>query len=132
MGPKDRNRQPIKDPVAFVNTVMAHVAEEEADQATGTADDRRWARELRQQVDIKLAALRRELAATPCKHKRPPPIPEEIRALERPELLEHLVRLRGCEGVRYAHLDLQGLTDDDLRQLIAAILEPAMDDEPAP
>src|SRR5678815_4441731 len=129
MGTDDKGQGPRMNSVAVVNAIMDHVAQEEADRAVPTPEERRWARGVRKRVDVELARLRRQLTPTELKPKRPPPIPDEIRTLDRAGLLAQLEVLRQREGVRYAHLDLTELSTDDLRQMIAALLEPPQDDE---
>jgi hypothetical protein len=124
------DRDPV-DPVAFVNTIMDHLAQEdpvEADTTEFAPEEDRWARRVRQGVDTQLAALRRQLTPVRPKLKRLPPIPDEIRALDHEGLLARLEILREGPGVRYAHMDLTGFTTDDLRQMVAAILEPPIEE----
>jgi hypothetical protein len=103
---------------------MDHLAQEEADTTEFTPEEDRWARRVRQGVDTQIAALRRQLTPVRPKLESLPPIPDEIRALDREGLLARLEILRQGPGVRYAHMNLTGLTTDDLRQMVAAILEP--------
>ena len=122
MGPNDKHDKAPTDPIAFVDTVMDHVAQEEADSAEFTPEEDRWARGVRQNVDTHLAALRRQL--TQIQPERPTSIPDEIRALDREALLTRLEILLQGSDVRHAHVDLTELTTDELRQMVAAILEP--------
>lgn len=113
------------DPTAVLDAIMDHVALEHAESAEFfTPSEDRWARELRQQVDRSLAALRRQLTPTQPKYKRLPPVPDELLNLEREALIARLTSLRQASNVRYAHQDLTGLTCDDLRQMIVAISGP--------
>jgi hypothetical protein len=113
------------DPSFVLDAVMDHVALEHAESAeVFTPDEDRWARGVRQRVDRELAALRRQLTPEQPRHKRLAPIPQELLALDRHALIARLEILRQGSGVRYAHQDLTGLTCDDLRQMIAAILGP--------
>jgi hypothetical protein len=117
--------KPSADVVAIVDAVMDHVAQEYADSAeVFTPEEDRWAQALRRRVDSELARLRRQLTPVRSTRKRLPPISDELRALDRDGLLARLAVLRQASGVRYAHQDLTGLTTDDLRQLVAVILEP--------
>jgi hypothetical protein len=127
MRPNNRDPKQVANAVAFVDTVMEHVAEENADQAEFSAEETRWARGVRHQVDAQLEALRRQL-----KPKHPPAVPAEIRELDREGLLARLESLKQHPGVRYAHLDLSVLTTEDLQRMVTAILEPPRDDEPSP
>jgi hypothetical protein len=126
MGPNDKHDKPPTDPITFVDTVMDHVAQEEADNAPFTPEEDRWALGIRQNVDMHLAALRRQLTLDQPTSKRP--ISDEIRALDREGLLAQLEVLRRGPGARYAHLDLTRLTTDDLRQMLAEILEPSTEE----
>ena len=131
MGPKKETDhsngtdKPDADPIVVLDAVMDHVALEYAESAeTFTPEEDRWARGVRQRVDRELAALRRQLTPAKPRHKRLPPIPDELLALDRQALIGRLTSLRQASGVRYAHQDLVGLTCDDLRQLIVAISRP--------
>lgn len=131
MGPKkdtDRCDAAAKadvDPSAVLDAIMDHVALEHAESAEiFTPEEDRWARGLRVRVDRELAALRRQLTPAQPRHKRLPPIPDELLALDREQLVGRLTSLRQASSIRYAHQDLTGLTCDDLRQLIVAILGP--------
>ena len=131
MGPKcttdhsDIADKPDADPSVVVDAVMDHVAMEYAESAeVFTPEEDAWARGVRQRVDRELAALRRQLTPSQPRHKRLPPIPDELLALDRQALLVRLTSLHQASGVRYAHQDLTGLTCDDLRQMIVAISEP--------
>lgn len=117
--------KPSADVVAIVDAVMDHVAQEYAESVeVFTPEEDLWAQALRRRVESELARLRRQLTPARSIRKRLPPISDELRALDRDELLARLAVLRQASGVRYAHQDLTGLTTDDLRQLVAVILEP--------
>jgi hypothetical protein len=119
--PKNRG----SDTTAVLDAIMDHVALEHAESAeVFTPSEDRWARQLRQEVDRSLAALRRQLTPAQPKYKRLPPVPDELLALEREALIARLTSLRQASNVRYAHQDLTGLTCDDLRQMIVAISGP--------
>ena len=131
MGPKketdhpDTADKPDADPSVVLDAVMDHVALEHAESAeVFTPEEDRWAHGIRQRVDRELVALRRQLTPARPRHKRLPPIPDELLALDREALIGRLTSLRQASGVRYAHQDLTGLTREDLQQLIVAILEP--------
>jgi hypothetical protein len=131
MGPKkdtnhcDAAEKTDVDPSAVLDAIMDHVALEHAESAeVFTPEEDRWARGLRARVDRELAALRRQLTPAQPRHKRLPPIPDELLALDREQLVGRLTSLRQASCIRYAHQDLTGLTCDDLRQLIVAILGP--------
>ena len=52
------------------------------------------------------------------------PIGSEIRALDRAGILAQLEALRQVGDLRYAHQDLTGLSDADLRRMLAILMEP--------
>ena len=117
--------KPDYNPVAVLDAIMDCVALEHAESTeVFTPSEDRWARKLRQEVERGLAALRRQLTPSQARYKRLRPIPEELLKLERDALIARLTSLRQASSVRYAHQDLTGLTNDDLRQLIVAISEP--------
>jgi hypothetical protein len=131
MGPKKNTEHPDvadkadADPSAVLDAIMDHVALEHAESAeVFTPEEDRWARGLRARVERELAAMRRQLTPAQPRHKRLPPIPDDLLALNREELIGRLTSLRQASCIRYAHQDLTGLTCDDLRQLIVAILGP--------
>lgn len=125
MGPNDKHDKPPTDPLAFIDTVMDHVAQEEAeaDEVEFTPEEDRWARGVRQNLDTHLAALRRQLTPAQPTHKHLAPIPDEIRALDREGLLARLEIL--CQSpharARYTPQDLTGLTTDELRQMVVML-----------
>jgi hypothetical protein len=119
-----KHDKPSPDSVAVLETILEHVADEEAEFGESTAADDRWARNLRQQTAVHIAALRRQLIPARPVVKRAAPVPDRILSLDREELLAQLELLRQSPAVRFAHQDLTGLTTDDLRLMVAAILEP--------
>lgn len=129
MATSGKDETPVVDPVAVVNTIMDYVAHDEADLLEFTPQEDRWATKVRDKVDAQLAALRRQLTPTAVTLKRPPSIPDEIRELDRDGLLVRLNILQQQPGVRFAHLDLEGLSTEDLRQMVAAILKPPQADD---
>jgi hypothetical protein len=102
-----------------LETVLELVAEESGDPEDEARLDA-WTRGVRQKVDTQLAALRRQLTPPPVP-RRAAHISDEIRQLKREALLARLEILRQAPDVQIAHLDLSGLTEDDLRQLVAEI-----------
>jgi hypothetical protein len=86
----------------------------------GVREDR-WAQKIRRDLDARLAGLRRRLnPARPSQH-RATRISAALRALDRPELVARLDALRQAPGIRVAHLELSGLTTEDLRLLVAEL-----------
>lgn len=119
---KRSNKPPDNDPDAMhpFEKVLELVAEESVDPADEVRADA-WARGLRQRMDTQLAALRRQLVPARSVPRHAAHISDEIRALPREALLARLEILGQAPEVRFAHLDLSGLTEDDLRQLVAEI-----------
>jgi hypothetical protein len=125
----DESDGPLIDPRLVLDAIMDHVAMERAESIEAfTPEEDRWARELREKVESKLAELRRQLTPVQPLHKRLAPIPEELFALDRDALVVRLDTLRQESGIRDAHQDLTGLTPDDLRTMIAGLLNPPIED----
>jgi hypothetical protein len=103
-----------------LETVLAHVSAECVDPEDDARADV-WAQRIRTKVDAQLAALRRQLNPARPMPRRAARISDELIALGRDGLLARLAVLRQSPEVRIAHLELSGLTTDDLRQLIAEI-----------
>ena len=82
-----------------------------------TADDRRWADGVSKRVQSRLAELRRNLVPAAAPLARAKPVRPSLIAMGRDALLAKLVSLTG-PSVRYAHRNLDGLSDDDLRRLV--------------
>lgn len=123
MRPNDKDDKPVRDASAVLDAVIDLVAEEEAENGEPTEQDIRWSRDLRAQMQSRIAALRRQL--TPAQPNAPQDTPPgaEIHALDREGLLARLEALRG-DGERNARPDLTGLSDDDLRQMLANLVGP--------
>lgn len=103
-----------------LETLLEHTSAE----SIHPQDDERanaWARGVRSQVDAQLAALRRQLNPARPMPRRAARIPDELFAMAREDLLARLEILRQIPEVQIAHLELSGLTTDDLRQLVAEI-----------
>ena len=90
----------------------------EADHGTSTRADDRWSRELGDKLQARLAQLRRNLLPASAPIQRAKPIRAKWLELARDQLLAALAALSTSDGVQYAHRDLQGLSDNDLRQLL--------------
>jgi len=123
MRPNDKDDGPVPDAIAILDAVIDHVAEEEAENGEPTEQDIRWAHDLRLKMQSRIAALR-SAHTGPTNHPGPAPMDSELRALGREGLLARLEALRQHGGVQYAHQDLTGLSDDDLRQMLAIWVGP--------
>lgn len=92
----------------------------EAEHGTPAAGDDRVARELGDRLAARLAELRRNLlpAAAPIQKARP--IRAKWLGLVRDQMIAKLTEITQTMSgaVQYAHRDLQGLSDNDLRQLL--------------
>jgi hypothetical protein len=82
-----------------------------------TADDRRWAEGVSKRVQSRLAELRRNLVPAAVPLAKAKPVRSSLIAMGRDALLAKLEALTG-PSVRYAHRNLDGLSDDDLRRLV--------------
>ncbi|HEU4733431.1 MAG TPA: hypothetical protein VFT22_36310 [Kofleriaceae bacterium] len=113
----------MRDPIEIWDDLLHDVAEQVAEDGTAAEDDIRWSLEVDAMVRARLAALRRQLTPAYVPVKRGVAIPPEIQALDRAALMAQLERLRADPNVRYAHEDLRGLTDKDLRTLLTVLLD---------
>ena len=114
-----------KAPHTAVDTlaaILAHVAMDADNDDRPTDDDRDWAQALAADTQRRLNAMRR--ARTPRSPAIGPAasISAELQALARPALIAQLGQVSQRGDAKFAHRDLTGLTDDDLRQLLAVAL----------
>lgn len=104
-----------------IETLLAHLAAdiEPSDAERETA----WALSERQAVESRLAALRRQHtpSRSPSTTHKLATISLEIQGLNRPALLRRLTSLSSLPGVQIAHLELDRLSDDDLRRVVAEL-----------
>ena len=113
---------PSRSPDEVLDTVLDLIADGEPDSEP-TEDDRRWVREQHARMQAQIAEMRRRhTPAHPIIHQSVP-ISSELHALTREQVLVRLEQLSRVDGVQYAHSDLVGLSDEDLRQLLAVLLE---------
>lgn len=124
MTPTGKHDGTVRDPIATMEALLDDVAEQAAEDYVPTADDLRWARELRATVERRLANLERRprRAATDTSERHDVIVPAEIQALDREGLLARLEILRQDPNVQWAHHDLTGLSDDGLRRLLADLM----------
>lgn len=119
-----KHDRPMRDPIDIWDDLLHEAAEGAAADHVPTADDIRSAREVDTAVKAGLATLRRQLAPRKVPIRRGVTIPPEIQAMRRGALMAQLEQLRQTANVRYAHQDLTGLSDHDLRTLLTVILKP--------
>src|SRR5690348_3033758 len=102
-----------------LDTLTHHVAQEEAENGKASAEDRRWSKDLGAQVEARLAEVRRQLTPEDVPTEKSKPIRQSTLAMARDALLEGIARITAAMGgtVQYAHRNLKGLSDDDLRRL---------------
>jgi len=112
-----------RTPTETLQAILEHLAMAE-DDTEPTEDDLRWAREQHAQMQARIAAMRRQHTPSHPPIDRVPPPGPQILAMTRAELLARLESLNQDGAVQYAHRKLTGLTDDDLRQMLAILLEP--------
>lgn len=108
-----------RDPVAIWEDILDLVAEDDAENGESTDEDREWSKSLDATVRARLAEMRRQLTPGDVPVQRGVTIPPEIEALDRQALVERLEMLRQGANVRYAHQELTGLSDNNLRIMLA-------------
>jgi hypothetical protein len=111
--------------VDALDAVYHEAALLEAKHGMSSPRQKRIAQRVKAQVEARLAEMRRTLlpqAAPPIKLA---PIRPSLLALGRASLIARLdaIKRSGGAAVQYAHCDLHGLSDDDLRRMIE-LLEP--------
>ena len=104
----------------ILDAIYEEVALEAAEHGTNAPEDRPWAREVGKRVQARLAELRRNLVPAAAPVTQAKPIRPSLLALGRDALVAKLDELIARLGtsVQYAHRNLEGLSDDDLRRLI--------------
>jgi hypothetical protein len=117
----------LPSPVAVLRTILEHVAEEETEDGPSTEAEERWAQKLHQTMTARIAVMRRQLTPFGAPIKAPSPIRSDLHALPRLEMLARIAALVEAGAVQYAHQDLTGLSDEDLRWLLAE-LSPTTED----
>jgi hypothetical protein len=107
-----------------MDALLHDVAAQAAEDHVPTAEDIRWARGA-------LAKLQREFdqdpqgdRARPASAKRGVAIPPELLTLGREALLARIEILRKVANVNYQQYELTGLSDHDLRVMLAMMLDP--------
>ena len=122
-GKRGRGRT-ARDPMVTMDALLHDIAAQAAEDHVPTAEDRRWARDA-------LAKLRQEFAqdvpehrARPASAKRGVTIPAALLALDRATMLAQIEILKRVANVTYQHEKLTGLSDHDLRVMLAMMLDP--------
>jgi hypothetical protein len=112
-----------------VEEIWHQAALYEAQHGKSTAEDRKWAREVGQMLEARVAELRRNLTPADAPIEKAPPIPKSVYALVRDDLIARITAITSAMGgaVQYAHRNLKGLSDDDLRRLLVT-LDPTLRD----
>lgn len=103
-----------------LDEVLHHAALAEAEHTTSSTEDRQWSRALGTALEARLAELRRNLTPTEVPIERAKPIRPALLAMARGAVIAAIQRITEVRGgdVQYAHRDLRGLSDDDLRRLL--------------
>jgi hypothetical protein len=109
-----RSDEDILDDISY----QAALAEAEAGKST--KDDERWSREVGDKLAARVAELRRNLLPAAAPIQKAKPIRAKWLGLDRATMIAKLTEItQAMSGaVQYAHRDLQGLSDNDLRQLL--------------
>jgi hypothetical protein len=106
-----------------LDAIYDELAMFEAEHGTSTPQQKQIAQRVKTRVEARLAELRRNLLPAADPPMRLRPIRPSLLALGRDALLAMLEELRRTRAVQYAHCNLQGLSDDDLRRLIELLEE---------
>ena len=119
----DKPGKPLRGADEILAVIFEHVADEVADSTNTepTEADRRWARAEHAKMQVRIAEMRRRHTPLHAVIESAPPVSPELRALSRAELLARLEAVSHRRAVQYAHCKLIGLTDDDLRQMLAVL-----------
>jgi hypothetical protein len=124
MTPRDKPGRATRDPVAIWDDILDLVAEDDAEIGVASDDDVRWSQHVDAQVKSRIAALRRQFTPTVVPIQHGVTIPPAIQAMDRRALVAQLEALRQGGHLRYAHHDLTGLSDTDLRTMLAIAMGP--------
>ncbi|MEJ7597428.1 MAG: hypothetical protein WKG01_05920 [Kofleriaceae bacterium] len=107
----------------MLDEISYQAALAEAERGKSTREDDSWSRQLGEMLDVRVAELRRNLLPAPAPIEKARPIRKSLLVLGRDALVERITELTQRMGgaVQYAHRDLRGLSDDDLRRLLDMI-----------
>ena len=125
----NKNQKP--NALEILDEIYHQAALADAEHGTSSAEDRRWARELGVKIDARVAELRRNLTPMDAPTEKAKPLRPSTIAMTRDALLEAIATLTRSMGgqIQYAHRNLKGLSDDDLRRLFDTIDPSARDAE---
>lgn len=114
--PRDKNLE-------ILDAIYNDVALVDAEDGDATPEDRRWAGEVRNRVQARLAELRRNLLPAEAPPRPAKPIRAKYLAMARDALLSAVDEITQRMGgtVQVAHRNLSGLSDDDLRRLLETL-----------
>ena len=104
----------------LLEEIAYQVALSDEENERSTSEDARWSRALGQQLEARLAQLRRNLLPAAVPVKKALPIRAKWLGLARDQLLALVAEIRAAkpDAVQFAYRDLNGLSDDDLRRLL--------------
>jgi len=121
-----RNAEDILDDVSY------QAALAEAEHGKTTPEDERWSRDLGDRLQARIAELRRNLLPAAAPIQKAKPIRKKWLGLDRAAMIAKLTEItQAMSGaVQYAHRDLQGLSDNDLRQLLDLLDTSPRDEAP--
>jgi hypothetical protein len=116
-------KKPKPNAVEILEELSHQAALHDAKHGKSTAEDRLWSRQLGEALEVRLAELRRNLTPDDAPPEKAAPIPKSLFALGRDALIARIAAVTNAMGgtVQYAHRNLKGLSDDDLRLLLATI-----------
>jgi hypothetical protein len=114
---------PDEDNIEILDAIYHDAALAEAEQGKASADDQRWARDVRSRVQARLAEMRRSLTPAVAPPKKAEPIRASLIPLARDALMAKLEAITARMGgtLQLAHRNLSRLSDDDMRRLIQTL-----------
>jgi hypothetical protein len=142
MRSNDKYRKYTADPVSVLRSLLRLVDEDDdsegaADHEHEDADDRRqdygpstraearWAHAVHLDMKARIAELRRRSTPLIAPIRPLTPIPPDVSALSRAEMLTRVTALVAAGAAQYAYRHLTALSDDDLRRLLAELVPTA-------
>jgi hypothetical protein len=112
--------------IDILDAIYRDAALVEAEEGKATAEDRRWAKEFRGRLQLRIAERRRALLPQTSAPKKARPVRPSILAMIRDALLARIAFLteRMGDPVQFAWRHRTDLSDDDLRQILEALEDP--------